>query len=187
MDDASGMNAPAPDLRESVRQTDHIRGDADAPLVLVKYADFECPDCAAFHEDYLALPDGIRESVGLVFRHFPLVDSHPQALRAAEAVEAAGVQGRFWEMYDLLFGRQEERSARGLGWIDAYAERLELDMERFRTDLGSRVHTRRIWADVRSGRRSGVSSTPGLFVNGRRFEHRKAGTLEEDLRDRLED
>lgn len=180
------MSASIPDLREPVKESDHFRGRGDAPLVVVKYADFECPDCAAFHEDYLALPDGIRESVALVFRHFPRVDSHPQALRAAEAVEAAGAQGRFWEMYDLLFGRQEERSTRGLGWIDAYAERLELDMERFETDLGSRVHTRRIWADVRSGRRSGVSSTPGLFVNGRRFAPRDAGTLEEELRSRLE-
>lgn len=174
------MNASEPDLLVPVSDIDHIRGSPDAAIVVVKYADFECPDCAAFHEDYLGLPDSIREEVALVFRHFPRVDSHPQAMRAAEAVEAAGAQGRFWEMYDLLFRRQGQR---GVGWIERYAESLELDMDRFRSDLGSRVRSRRIWADLRSGRRSGVTGTPGLFLNGQRFRHRGEGTLAEDLAD----
>ncbi len=173
MDRRPAMNASEPDLLVPVSDTDHVRGSTDAAIVVVKYADFECPDCAAFHEDYLALPDAIREDVALVFRHFPRVDSHPQAMRAAEAVEAAGAQGRFWEMYDLLFRRRPRRRV--------YAESLELDMDRFRSDLGSRVRSRRIWADLRSGRRSGVTGTPGLFRNGQRFRHLVERTLAEDL------
>jgi protein-disulfide isomerase len=100
-----------------------------------------------------------------VFRHLPLRDVHPHAQLAAEAAEAAGAQGRFWEMHDLLFDHQEALRARDL---IRYAEELELDVERFERELRSHEHAGRVARDVESAELSGVSGTPTFFINGQR-------------------
>lgn len=144
-----------------IQGEDHVRGNPESSLVVVKYADFQCPDCRRYHDAFRERREGLLESARFVFRHFPRVDAHPKAMRAAEGAEAAGAQGRFWEMHDLLF---EDQGRRPPGWIYAYAERLGLDMARFEKDLRGRAHARKIWSDLRSGRRSGVAGTPTLFV-----------------------
>ncbi len=150
-----------------IQGEDHVRGNPEAPLVVVKYADFQCPDCRTHYGEFRKRREELLARARFVFRHFPRVDAHPKALRAAEGAEAAGAQGRFWEMHDLLF---EEQGRRPPGWIYTYAERLGLDMTRFERDLTSRAHSRKIWSDLRSGRRSGVSATPTVFVGDEKHD-----------------
>ena len=144
---------------------DHIRGPADALVTLVEYGDFECPYCGQAEQvirDLLASAD---DDVRYVWRHLPLNDVHPHAQIAAEASEAAGAQGRFWEMHDTLLGHQGDlRQAH----LTAYAEELGLDAERIVKELHHREYASRISEDVASADESGVSGTPTFFVNGRR-------------------
>jgi Na+/H+ antiporter NhaA len=143
---------------------DHVRGPDDAPVTLVEYGDFECSYCGQAEpviRELLASHGDVR----YVWRHLPLNDVHPSAQLAAEASEAAAAQGKFWEMYDLLLGHQEELSPRNL---TRFAGELELDVERFRDELRRREHAARVSADVSSADESGVSGTPTFFINGRR-------------------
>jgi protein-disulfide isomerase len=102
-----------------------------------------------------------------VFRNFPITTSHPHAEAAAEAAEAAGVQGRFWEMHDRLFENQRRLSGEDLR---AHAEALRLDLERFDDELAQHVHADRVREDFMSGVRSGVNGTPTFFINGMRHD-----------------
>jgi protein-disulfide isomerase len=146
-------SAPVPAPSEQ----DHRRGTG--PLTIV-YADFECPYCAALEQRLRDL------TVEVVFRHFPVRSSHPRAWPAAGAAEAAGLQGRFWEMHDLLFADQARLEDPHL-WDRA--RRLELDLERFNADRRSDAVRDRVKADFRSGVRGGVVTTPTVFawVEGR--------------------
>lgn len=154
------------DLSDDVDpERDHVRGRNDAPVTLVEYADFECPYCGRAEpaiRDLLAVEG---DELRYVFRHLPLSDVHPFAQLAAEASEAAGAQGRFWEMHDLLFDHQGDLRPRD---IHRYAAQLELDIDRFEDALQHRSYKKRVMADVASADASGVSGTPSFFVNGRR-------------------
>ncbi len=145
-------SAPVPELAPS----DHLRGPDDAPLI-IEYGDFECPFCAA-------LAARLHEVCSrVVFRHFPVRSSHPRAWPAACAAEAAGRQGRFWEMHDLLFadpGRLEDPHL----W--QRAERLGLDLVRFESDRRSASVAEHVRGDFQSGVRAGVVTTPTVFVDG---------------------
>jgi Na+:H+ antiporter, NhaA family len=147
------------------RAHDHIRGRLDASLSLVEYGDVECPYCGAV----TGVVDDLRERYGdrlqYVFRHLPLEDSHPHARLAAEALEAAGAQGRFWEMHDRLFAEQDRLE---LDDLVGHAQALGMDAERFLEALHDEVHEAAIDADVDSAERSGVTGTPTFFVNGQR-------------------
>ncbi len=145
-------SAPVPGPGED----DHFRGVADAPVV-IEYADFECPFCAAVSIKLTDVP------LRRVYRHFPVRSSHPHAWAAACAAEAAGLQGRFWEMHDLLFADQGRLDDPHL-WERASA--LELDLDRFESDRRSDVVLARVRRDFRSGVRSGVVTTPTLFRDG---------------------
>ena len=142
---------------------DHVRGDPDAPVTLVEYADFQCPYCGQAYPIVRDLLERFGADLRFVFRHMPLPDLHPAADRAAEAAEAAAAQGRFWEMHDRLFEHQV-----GLreGDLRGHAEAVGLDLERFDAELASGVHLPRVHEQLESGRRSGVQSTPAFFVNG---------------------
>lgn len=145
-------SAPLPGLREQ----DHVRGPEDAPLVIV-YADFECPYCAAAEVK-------LRQArLRIAFRHFPVRSSHPRAWPAACAAEAAALQGRFWEMHDLLFADQGRLEDPHL-W--ERARTLGLDLERFDADRRSSPVAGRVRDDFESGVRGGVVTTPTLFANG---------------------
>jgi protein-disulfide isomerase len=143
-------SAPVPPLGDE----DHVRGPAEAPLV-IEYADFECPYCAALHVRLRDIP------LRRVFRHFPVKTSHPRAWPAACAAEAAGLQGRFWEMHDLLFDDQARLEDPHL-WDRA--GRLGLDTERFERDRRSDAVRDRVRRDFESGVRAGVVTTPTLFL-----------------------
>ncbi len=143
---------------------DHVRGPRESPVTVVEYGDFECPYCGQAEPVVRELLAGFGD-VRYVWRHLPLTDVHPHAQLAAEAAEAAALQGAFWEMHDLLLDHQNElRSAD----LTGYAGRLGLDVDRFRDDLERRVGAARVAEDVDSADLSGVSGTPTFFVNGRR-------------------
>jgi Na+/H+ antiporter NhaA len=144
-------------------ERDHLRGPLNAPITVIEFGDFQCPHCGRAEpvvRRLLADTD-----VRYVWRHLPLPDVHPQAQLAAEAAEAAGAQGAFWEMHDLLLAHQDDlRLADLLG----YAAELGLDVEQLRDDLRRRRHESRVAQDVESADLSGVSGTPTFFVNGQR-------------------
>ncbi len=141
---------------------DHVRGSEDAPLV-IEYADFECPFCAALSAKLA------RAQVRRVFRHFPVRSSHPRAWAAACAAEAAGAQGRFWEMHELLFSDQGRLEDPHL-W--ARARTLGLDLERFDADRRGDALKARVRRDFESGVRAGVVTTPTVFAGGRMLSGR---------------
>jgi Na+:H+ antiporter, NhaA family len=143
---------------------DHVRGGADAPVTLVEYGDFQCPYCGEAYPVVNELVERFGDQLRLVFRHMPLADLHPRAPFAAEAAEAAGAQGRFWEMHDRLFEHQHELSDEELR-AHAAAVGVE-DGARFDAELRDGIHAARVEEDLQSGSRSGVPSTPRFFVNG---------------------
>jgi protein-disulfide isomerase len=143
--------------------TDHIRGAHDAAVTIVEYGDFECPNCKQAAPAAALLLKRFAGRICLVYRHFPLAEVHPHALIAAESSEAAGAQGKFWEMHDLLFEHQRDLT---LPRLRELAEELGLDARRFATDLRDHVHMPRVRSDEARGRAVGVRSTPTFFVNG---------------------
>ncbi len=145
---------------------DHIQGQLDAPIVLLEYGDFECPFCGEAHVVVKNLQSAFGERLCFVYRHFPLIELHPHAEMAAEAAEAAAVQGRFWEMHDMLFENQDALEKRDLV---AYALEIGLDDERFLEDLDSGVVQSRVQRDIVSGLSFEVSGTPTFFINGVRY------------------
>lgn len=154
-----------PKLTPPVSERDRILGLASAPVTLVEYGDYECPHC---HRAHLLLKD-IHKWLGnylrFVFRHFPQADRHPHALRAAEAAETAGAQGRFWEMHDHLFEHQQMLEDQ---YLQQYAMTLGLNMEKFVSEMALGVHAQRVHEDFSSGVQSHVNSTPTFFINGER-------------------
>ena len=142
------------------KRTEWLQGMNDAPLAA-------CPHCGAAH---LIVKRVLRRAGGdvrFVFRNFPLGQIHPNAVEAAEAAEAAGLQGRFWEMHDLLFENQDALEREDLL---GYAKELGLDAARFVRDLDSEAVEERVRADFASGVRSGVNGTPTFFINGVRLD-----------------
>lgn len=149
----SGLtSAPVPPLSSA----DHVRGDAGAPLVIA-YADFTCPRCAVAAER-------LREAdVRTCFRHFAISSRHTRAVPLAKAVEAATLQGAFWQMHDAIYGESGRFDDPHL-W--AHAERLGLDIDRFDSDRRSDAVAQRVAADVRSALRAGAAATPTLIIAG---------------------
>jgi protein-disulfide isomerase len=153
------------DLTDAVTDADHRIGPTDARVVVVEYGDFECPNCKQAVAAVEMLLDRFEGNLQFVYRHYPLEQVHPHAIAAAEAAEAAGAQGRFWEMHAQLF---EHQRALERTHLDEYARQLGLDMRRFADEMDRRVHLPLVRAHLDSGKRSGVRGTPGFFVNGRR-------------------
>ncbi|PSP69174.1 formate/nitrite transporter [Halobacteriales archaeon QH_9_66_26] len=156
-------------LAEPVSDDDHVRGADDAAVTLVQYGDFECPNCGTVHPIVERLLDHLDGELRYVYRHFPLTEVRPNAKRAAEAAEAAGAQGAFWPMYDRLYEHQDALAADDL---EAHADALDLDTERFAQELDENAHEDRVRADFESGIESDVNSAPTFFVDGEHYEGR---------------
>jgi protein-disulfide isomerase len=154
-------------LRTMIGPNDHALGPRDAPVTIVEYGDYECPFCGRAHPEVKRLLAMAGDRMRYAYRHFPLTQIHPHALQAAEAAEAAGAQGRFWEMHDMLFANQD---ALELPDLLTYAETIGLDMEAFERDLAEHRFLERVRSDFMGGVRSGVNGTPTFFVNGERHE-----------------
>jgi Na+/H+ antiporter NhaA len=156
------------DLAEEVDPArDHVRGSPDALVTLVEYGDYECPYCGQAEVVIRELLSSFSDDLRYVWRHLPLNDVHQHAELAAQAAEAAGAQGRFWEMHDTLLEHQGELEPRDL---IRYAGELELDVERFWAAVRDNEGAERIASDVAGADASGVTGTPTFFINGKRHE-----------------
>lgn len=149
----------------------HVRGAASASVTLAEFGDFQCPTCAAFHPVLQALLERFPDDLQIEFHHMPLVSIHPNAMPGALAAEAAGMQGKFWEMNDLLFENQSAWSTlrNPEAAFVAYAERLALDVDQFERDMRSDEVEARVLADARRATELGLMGTPSFFVNGRQI------------------
>jgi len=148
--------------------TEHVLGNPDAPVTVIEYGDFECPYCAAAAPVLRQLVEESDGRVRLVFRHFPLAGTHPHALTAALAAEAAGAQGAFWPMHDVLFARQDRLSDTALR---AYAEELGLDADRV-VGEAAQEFAGKVAADFEQGLEDEVAGTPTVIVDGELFSGR---------------
>jgi protein-disulfide isomerase len=156
------------DLAEDVDpERDHIRGSDAASVTLVEYGDYQCPYCGQAEVVIRELLGSFGDDLRYVWRHLPLNDVHPNAELAAEAAEAAGAQGAFWDMHDRLLQHQDELAPRDL---QRYAEEIGLDLDRFWNDLRRHEHAARVSEDVATADASGVVGTPSFFINGRRYQ-----------------
>jgi protein-disulfide isomerase len=151
-----------------VGEDDHSQGPANAPVTLVEYGDFECPHCGRAYPIVKAVQRRLGKGLRFVFRHFPLTEVHAHAEHAAESAEAAGAQGRFWEMHDRLFERQFALEDEHL--IE-YAQELGLDAPRVARELAAHTYKPQVRDDFMSGVRSGVNGTPTFFINGLRYDY----------------
>lgn len=151
-------------LTVAVSPVDHQLGPDHAPVTVVEYGDFECPNCKQAAPAVKLLLERHAKKVRFVFRHFPLEEVHPHARSAAEAAEAAGAQGKFWEMHDLLFENQRHLKQ---SQLHSYAQSLQLDMARYTAGMDDEIYLQRVREHQRSGHDSGVHGTPAFFVNGR--------------------
>jgi formate-nitrite transporter family protein len=154
-------------LIQPVSANDHAEGPADAPLTLVEYGDYQCPYCWAAYPVVKRLQKTLGEKMRFVFRNFPLAQMHPYAMIAAEAAEAAALQGKFWEMHDLIY---EQQNFLDPDIILVWAKWIGLNLEQLGNDIRQGVPQKRIKEDRRSGIRSGVNGTPTFFINGTRFD-----------------
>lgn len=150
-----------------VNDQDHVQGPASAPVTLVEYGYYQCPYCGQAYPILKELLARIGNRVRFVFRNFPLQEIHPYAAMAAEAAEAAGVQGKFWEMHDRLYEHQRALSPEDLV---GHAGAIGLDVKRFVRDLEDGTQAKRVQDDFLSGVRSGVNGTPTFFINGLRYD-----------------
>lgn len=150
-------------LKLRLHAMDHVSGSEEAGLTIVEYGCYQCPDSGQTHRLIRTIQQRLGQRVRLIFRHFPQIDLYPQAQIAAEAAEAAAAQGKFWQMHNLLFERQQELED---GHLVEYAAELGLEMSHFLKDVSGHVYEQRVQADLFSGIRMGVTSTPTLFING---------------------
>jgi protein-disulfide isomerase len=149
-----------------VTEADHIRGEPDASVTLVEYGEFECPHCGRAYHSIKELLEEAAGEIRFVFRHFARDDVHPFSERSAQAAEAAGAQGRFWEMHDILFESQHQLEHDDLVH---HASRLGLDVERFGREMRDQLHLPAVRAHLESGLASGVTETPTFFIDGVKY------------------
>jgi protein-disulfide isomerase len=155
-----------------VSAQDHIQGSPDAPAILVEYGDYQCPKCAQAYPVVKMIQERFEGALCLVFRNMPMTQIHPHAQLAAEAAEAAGAQGKFWEMHDALYENQRYLRPE---LIATLAHELKLDTALFEKNLAAHRFRDRVRRDFMGGIRSGVNGTPTFFINGERYD----GHLEE--------
>ena len=156
----------------AINLDDHTLGDTNSKVIVYEYADIQCPACAAFES---IIKDRLTEhpEIQFIWRHFPLLQLHQNAMNAAIAVEAASRQGKFWELKALLYTNQTEWSGslKGQDIIRKYAQQLGLDMNKYDTDIADPLIEKRIQRDIISGTRVNISGTPSFFLNGNKLDN----------------
>lgn len=161
-------------LKPPVSDKDHSQGPQSAPIELVEYGDYQCPHCGAAHPMLKKVLPQLGDKVRFIFRNFPLQELHPDAVNAAIAAEAGALQGKFWEMHDIIFEHQKALAAEHLF---VYAEKAGLDVGQFAGDIQKDELMNRVQSDFESGVRSGVNGTPSFFINGAKYN----GSWERDV------
>lgn len=156
--------------------TNHIKGNTSAKVKLVEYGDFQCPVCASYYPTVEEVVEKYKDKMAFQFRHLPLTQVHQNAFAAARAAEAAGKQGKFWEMYGGLYQSQQSwsQTQSSSAQFTAYAEQLGLDTKKFKTDFSSREVNSVINADIAAFKKTGAPmATPTFFLNDKRLDLKK--------------
>ncbi len=150
----------------------HVKGNPEAAVTLVEYSDFQCPACGQFYPYIEDIVNLYQDDLRFEYRHFPLITIHPNALPAAIASEAAGQQGRFWEMYDILFENQSAwaEASNARAYFVQYASELGLDVDMFKRHLDSSILENSVMDSFNDARSQGFSGTPTLLLNGEKME-----------------
>ncbi|RJR28203.1 hypothetical protein C4564_05875 [Candidatus Microgenomates bacterium] len=158
---------------ESVSAEDHSKGPSNPRLVLIEYGDFQCPACSVYQPITNRLAEEFKDSLSVVFRHFPLRSIHKNAQIASQASVAASLQGKFWEMHDKLYETQEEWSEERdpKAMFEKYAIELGLDIDRFKTDIDSEETKDRVNKDYNDAFEAKVNATPTFFLNGVKLDN----------------
>ncbi len=175
----TNSGAPTPvqtvNILPSVSSADWIRGNPNASTTLIEYGDFQCPACATFHSVVLAIEKELGSNLRVIFRHFPL-QQHTNARSAAQAAEAAGKQGKFWEMHDMIYEHQrdwsEKSKTEAIAVFAGYAQKLKLNIDTFGKDMNDNAIIDKIEANFDQGVGFGVDSTPSFFLNNTRLTPR---------------
>ena len=153
-------------LKPPVNSSDHIQGNANAPVELVEYGDYQCSHCGRAYPIIKRIQQQMGNQLKFVFRNFPLAESHPDAMNAALAAEAAALQGKFWQMHDIIYENQQALQEEDLM---NYAAQIGLDEDQFAADFGKEEVEQKVEDDFESGVRSGVNGTPSFFINGEKY------------------
>ena len=162
---------PTPDPAGEVKGAEpaHVRGNPNAPVTLEEFGDFQCPSCGSYHPELKKMEAEFGDKMKVVFRELPLLPMHEHALLAAQAAEAAGIQGKFWEMHDLLYENQAK-------WVEQkdlvpvfvdFAKQIGLNPDQFMKDLNGETVAQRIFQDGKRAHSFGLQGTPSFFVNGK--------------------
>lgn len=169
-DKTSGQSTSSANI---ISSSDRVLGNKDVKVTLVEYSDFQCPACGAYYPIVKQLNLELAGRIQFVYRHFPLTQIHANANLAALSAEAAGKQNKFWEMHDIIFENQSkwsgEKNAKDL--FVEYAQKLNLDVEKFKNDLDSDEVQEKVANDYQSGIRLGVNATPTFFLNGTKLQN----------------
>jgi len=160
-------------LKFDLTAEDHAKGMAGANAVIVEYSDFQCPACSSTYPLLSQLVKDHPNDVQVIYRHFPLVSIHQHSLVSAQAAEASAIQGKFWEMHDMLFNTQRtwSQSADPTELFISFATSLGLDIPKFKEDLVSEEVKSKIQASLKQANQMGLNKTPTLFLNGKEISH----------------
>lgn len=155
---------------------DHTEGNPNAKVVIIEYADYQCPGCTVAAPAIREAVEKNKDNVLFIYRNFPLTSLHPNARAAAATAEAAGLQGKFWEMHDLLFSKKSEWAEASVDtrgdYFAGYAESLGLNVDQFKTDIGSDAVAKKIDYDTAIAKKQNLTGTPSIFVNGEATNYR---------------
>ena len=162
---------PTPDPATEVKGAEppHLRGNPNAPVLLEEFGDFQCPSCGSYYPELKKIEAEFGDKLKVIFRELPLLPMHEHALMAAQAAEAAGVQGKFWEMHDVLYENQAK-------WVEQkdlvpvfvdYAKQIGINPDQFMKDLNGEIVAQRIFQDGKRAHSFGLKATPSFFVNGK--------------------
>lgn len=176
----SSNKSKAPVATTASSVTQHSTGNPNSKVELVEYADFQCPACGQFFPLVNAIKEKYKDTVKFTFRHFPLDNLHKNGRAASRAAEAAGQQGKFLEMHDLLFQNQQtwETTTDPLTTFSGYAQQLGLNVDAFKAYYASEAANASINADLAEGQKAGVTGTPTFFINGKKISNEDLSTLD---------
>lgn len=166
----SGDKTEAPGKADKAALTKHVQGKGQAGVTLVEYGDYQCPFCAQYHPVLKQVQAEFNDQIYFQFRNFPLSGKHPNAFAGARAAEAAGLQGKFWEMHDLLYENQQQWSSANdpAPFFKQYAKSLSLNEAQFTKDFASSKVNDLINADLAEGTKLGAEGTPAFFLDGKK-------------------
>lgn len=169
---SSKKDAQAPEGANSQAQvSNHVTGNGTSGVTLVEYADFQCPGCAGVYPIVKEVVEKYKEQITFQFINFPLVQIHQNAMAAHRAAEAASLQNKFWEMYDLIYSGHTSwsQSNAATAVFQSYAQQLNLNMDQFNADVASSAVNDVIQADMKKGQTEGVEATPTFYLNGQKL------------------